>query len=381
VPLPRDHQHRKLASRTPTTATMSISSTNLSFPKPTLSPILGKPNNASLALLQQELYENARAIHSNRGGGLNGYLALVMPAAAYLERTNVAFVAPAIPPAVVHAVGATGAQIVEANRAFDKAEVEFLTYVKVVQELKQQIVAAVDPLYLSVLKDRNWGFSDVTPAAMLAHLKDTYGENTQFAREQNRNRLSEEWNPDDPIENLWTRIADVRTYATAAGQPIDEAEAIELTLAVLERTGVFTTAYDDWRKLDEATWTLALFMTTFTAANTERVRRLTIRTAGFHGANAAVPATPSRQTASMIQQPVITSPGAGGTVIYYCWSHGYSKNAAHTSATCNNKREGHKNDANSEDRKGGNERMGVGRSSKRPTTHQAAATAGPENDA
>ena len=34
----------------------------------------------------------------------------------------------------------------------------------------------------------------------------------------------------------------------------------------------------------------------------------------------------------------------------YCWSHGA---CSHTSATCNNKKDGHKNDATFEDKKGG----------------------------
>jgi hypothetical protein len=357
---------------------MSLSTSSLSFPKPVLTPVIGKPNNASLALLQQELYENARAIHSNRGGGANGYLALLMPAAAYLERTNVAFVNPVAPPPVVHANAATGPQIVEANRAFDKAEVEFQTYNNVVNQLKRQIIAAVEPLYLSVLKDRNWGFADISPATMLQHLKDTYGENTQFAREQNRDRLRDEWSPDEPIEHLWTRIADIRTFAADAGQAITAADAIELTLSVFERTGVFSSAYDDWRKLDEATWTMPLFMTHFTSANTERLRRLTVKSAGFHGANAATPATPSKQLTTKLNDATINSPGA--FVGYYCWSHGATINPNHTSATCKHKKAGHIDNASVMDRKGGNNKLGFGKNGTDATTHQAANADATNND-
>jgi hypothetical protein len=355
---------------------MSLSTASLSFPKPILTQIIGKPNNSSLAILQQELYENARAIHSNRGGGLNGYLAILMPPDAYLARTNVAFEPPIVPPAVVHGANATQHQMTEANRAFDKADEEFKTYCKVVNEMKRQLIAAVDPLYLAILKDRTYGFADVDPATMLAHLKLTYGENSQFAREQNRNQLSDAWNPDEPIENLWNRIANIRTYAAEAGQPIAESDVIELTLSVFEHTGVFSTAYDDWRKLDEATWTLALFMTTFTAANTERLRRLTIKTAGYHGANAAAPATPSKKLASKIQDIAID----GSTKTWYCWSHGSGINPEHTSRACKNKKEGHKDDATLFDRKGGNNQIGFGKRGQTPTPHQAAAADGAPND-
>ena len=40
------------------------------LPHPDLTPIVGKPNNKSLQLLQNELYANARAVHLMRGGGM-----------------------------------------------------------------------------------------------------------------------------------------------------------------------------------------------------------------------------------------------------------------------------------------------------------------------
>ena len=107
---------------------MSSTTTNpvAQFPHPTLTPIHGKPNRVSIDRLIQEIYANAIAIESTRGGGDYGHLALVMTPAAYLTLPNaVAFQEPAHPgPAPVHPAGATAAQITEGNRVYNAAKEE-----------------------------------------------------------------------------------------------------------------------------------------------------------------------------------------------------------------------------------------------------------------
>jgi hypothetical protein len=85
----------------------SESSSLLILPHPDLTPIVGEPHNKSLQLLQKELFANAQAVHSARGGGANDHLAIIMPAPDYLARTQISFVPPVYPGAV-HPVNATG---------------------------------------------------------------------------------------------------------------------------------------------------------------------------------------------------------------------------------------------------------------------------------
>jgi hypothetical protein len=75
-------------------------------------------------------------------------------------------------------------------------------YHRVATEIKSQLLAAVDNTYLRELEDADFGFgfSDITPQAMLEHLKSTYGTLTPEAIETNRNELLTPWNPDDPFE-------------------------------------------------------------------------------------------------------------------------------------------------------------------------------------
>jgi hypothetical protein len=213
-------------------------STSLIFPHVTLTPITGKPKNPSLQLLQKELYANARAVHSTRGGGAHGHLAVIMPAADYLTRTGTLFAPPVHPGiAPVHPEGATGNQITEANRQFRQNVNDHQLYLSVREALKQQILLAVNTLYVQVLEDVDMGFADVTPTGMLMHLKATYGTITPEDIEANRAVLGSNWNPDEPIEDLWLRIKECQRFAAAAEEPIPDAAAIRLVLAALEQSG------------------------------------------------------------------------------------------------------------------------------------------------
>jgi hypothetical protein len=348
-------------------------SPSLIFPHAELTPIVGKPTNPSLQLLQKELYANARAVHSTRGGGANGHLALIMPDADYLVRTTVAFVPPVHPGvAPVHPPNPTGNQITEINRQFQRDIDDHQLFLTVREALKQQILLAVEYRYLQVLEDADMGFADITPATILAHLKATYGAITQEDIEANRALLGSDINPDDPIEDLWLRIKECQRFATAANEPIPDAAAIRLVLAAIEKSGVFSSAVEKWRDKTPAAQTLPNFITLFEFENKERIRKLTAQTAGYHGAHNIDIIPPSPGMAAAVT-PAATPPPhvdlGNGLKMYYCWSHGLGKNANHTSATCENQKEGHKTHATANRMHGGNNTITSGfRSQRRPPT-------------
>lgn len=330
-------------------------SSTLTFPHPTLSPIPDKPTNATLQILQRELYANARAIHSTRGGGAHGHLTIIMPTADYLARVGQTFNTPNHPGnAPVHAAPATQAQITETNRQYAADLAEHTLYQTVTMELKKQILAAVPNRYLNILADDDMGFADVTCATMLAHLKDTYGNITREELEINRNRLSAEWNPEYPMEDLWLRIREVQRYANAGQEEITDATVLRLTLPVLENTGVFLSATERWREKDDAAWTMTNFQDHFNKADKERLRKLTAQTAGYHGAHAATDTSPPLTTPPNADAAAPFSMHSDGCVMWYCWSHGLGKNRSHTSMTCQRKSPGHQDTATVDMRMGGN---------------------------
>jgi hypothetical protein len=115
---------------------MTTQSASYPLPHAQLTPILGKPTAAAIRQLKKEIYANARSLHSDRGGGLNGHLGIVMPNAAYFLRAGTAFTAPNHPgPQPEHAATATAAQITAANRNHDHSLDEFKTYTTIKEKL------------------------------------------------------------------------------------------------------------------------------------------------------------------------------------------------------------------------------------------------------
>ena len=319
----------------------------LTYPHPVLTPIVGRPDNTTIQVLQKEIYANAKAIDSTRGGGQNGHLAIVMAAPAYLARSGVVFNAPVHPgDAPEHAVGATTAQITETNRRFKYDLADHRLFRTVSEELKQQLLLAVPHRYFRVFEDVDMGYADVTVLTILTHLKTVYAVVEPEDIDKNREKLSTPWNPDDPIEELWHRISEIQRFASASEEEITDSTALRLTLKVFDATGVFITDTEKWRDKDLIDWTMDNFQEHFNKATKERTRKLTAQTAGFHGAHSAVivtppgaanaltPATPAGTTA-------VIPPGRASDY-FYCWTHGLGKNDKHTSLLCENRAPGHK---------------------------------------
>jgi hypothetical protein len=277
----------------------------------------------------------------------------------------------------------------ETNRQYDNVIATVALHVAMVNALRQQILVAVENRYLMELEHPDLGFV-VTPRDMLTYLNATYGTLTPVEVEANRNTLTATWNPDEGIESLWLRIRDAQALARHAQEPILDDAAIRLTVLALEATGVFTFALDNWRLKDDATKTMAAFKEHFSKENEERIRKLTAKTGGYHGAHSAtaVPtnpdsnsapttANPDSSAATTTAQPSTVTPLphvllTSGVKMYYCWSHGLSKNANHTGFTCTNRSEGHIESATADNIQGGNSNISRGRGQRRgPVRTQA----------
>jgi hypothetical protein len=349
---------------------------NFNFPYAVLTPIEGKPTNTTLQILQRQLYTNARAIDSPRGGGAHGHMAMLLSDAEYLVRAGVPFIVPRHPGAAPDAAaGATAAQIAEAICLYNQAVADVTLYNRLSAALTAQIISAVNASFLSALEDPDFGFGDVTPRAMLEHLRTEYGTMTPEELERNRAALSEPWNLDDPIEDLWAKIANIQRVAALGQVPIPNVTVITLTLAMLEKTGLLASTTEKFRlrPLDE--WTLEIFKSEFKLGNQERLRKLTAGDAGFHGAHQASISTPLPTAAVAVVTPAAITPPAptvhvsvDGGRMYYCWTHGLGTHRNHTSATCDRKAAGHKDDATAFKMKGGNNTISSGRPRQLPST-------------
>jgi hypothetical protein len=348
------------------------STSKFTFPHETLTPIDGKPTNTTLQLLQRQVYTNARSVPSTRGGGLHGHLAMVMSDADYLARAGIPFDVPVHPGPAPPPIGAA-AVIAVSLRIYTEAINEATTYNNLSSALTAQILNAVNPSFLSALEDPVFGFSDVSPRTMIDHLRLEYGTLTPEELEINRAALSETWNFDAPIEDLWAKIANIQRVAAFGDVPIADVTIITLTLAMIEKTGLLATTTEKFRLRPLAEWSFAAFKLDFVRGNKERIRRLTAGDAGYHGAHNAVSTPPSSTPAPALAAAVVTPasttavpPAARhvsveGGKMYYCWTHGLSSMRNHTSLTCLHKAEGHQDDATAFRMKGGNNTITSGR--------------------
>jgi hypothetical protein len=189
--------------------------------------------------------------------------------------------------------------------------------------------------------------------------------------ELNRACLTEQWSPDEALEDLWKCIRVIHSVTVAGSNAITDGATIELTLEALQKAGVYDHAITTWYDKDETDHTWGNFMLHFTKHEKERHRKLTARTAGFHGANLAkTPVTPEKAPAPS-PPPNAYAATAGpasydsnNITLYYCWTHGLSRTAGHTSHTCKNKADNHQDAATLDNRIGGVNNIAFGRSGK-----------------
>jgi hypothetical protein len=278
-----------------------------------------------------------------------------MPDADYQIRTNgTAFNIPTHPGAApIHTGFATPVEITSLNKAYDRLIMEFRLYNQVSDCLKAQLLLVIDPIYTKVLEDAEFGYADVSPMAMLTHLRTTYGRLKAEDRGAIRDALRAPRNPDDPIEDIWTRTNEiVRTLALT--EPVPDSAIIRDQLHVFETTGVFPRACEAWREKATQDQTVAALKEHFARYNEERIRTLTAKQAGYH-ASATTPVP--GETANAVtpeSQHIMTN---NSIKMYYCWTHGLGTNPNHCSASCKKKADGHKDNATADKMMDGNDRI------------------------
>jgi hypothetical protein len=230
---------------------MTDAKINFPFPHRKLTLIDGRPNPQSLKKLFSKVYNKAFAVKSQAGGGQFGHLGVVMPATQYIALDGtIAYVTPPDPGIQDPApAAATAVQITQANHLYDSTVTHFEMHNNVCLELKRMILAAVGDKYVSTLQHPLLCYAQVTVEALLQHLIVTYSKITQEVLENNRSTISAEWNPDDGIETIFTRITDAQEFAAVAGDDhiIPASTAMYLALTAIDNTGVFLEPCADWR--------------------------------------------------------------------------------------------------------------------------------------
>jgi hypothetical protein len=327
-----------------------------------LTPIEGRPTPEAVRKLRQELYANVRGITTDLGGGQHSHLGLLMPDADYLALPGAAaYILPPTRPNIPSYAGEAGA-----NEATAGEHEEWAALYKLQQAeyndahgLKEQLIVAIPPLYLTTLEDDDLGLALVTPKQILAHLITEHAAIKADDLEANLTTMkAPSWDPSTDLELVFARAHKCRRFAISGGDPISDPAYIRILLEVFTESGVFTRALEDWRAKDDADHTTANLKTHFGKTDKERLRSISTLKATL-SAHAAI------ANASKPGPPV---PSAGGSDLSgwkYCWSHGFSQ-GGHSSSQCNRPYEGHCKDATLANRMGGVNRIFTKKGDKPP---------------
>ena len=352
---------------------MSTTKTSsFTFPHEKLTYIDGEPNNATLTILKRQIYANAMENKCTLGCGLLGYLGIIMPTAAYeakqRQMSPTAAFKPFEEPIVVPPKGddstATEDTYYEDSR-------KLRDYNAMESMLKQQLLAAFDTTFISSIEDAEVGFGLVTSKEILALLISEYGTVTLDDLDRNTEVLNEPWNSEQPIRLLWDRIKECQRIASEGGDKITDKMAMYTALKLLDATGLYSSYTTNWRSTYplQTTWNMNTFREFFNHADKDRKKSLTVKDAGYHGANAtksykaAVETTaPSATTENTARTKENIVDPTTGRKIYYCWSHGGSTNPNHTSAKCTAPKDGHQKTATWFDRMEGCTELKFGKS-------------------
>jgi hypothetical protein len=276
--------------------------------------------------------------------------------------------------------------------------------------LMQQLVAAVEPQYITAMRNRTTGQFTGTIYQLLQYLLTVYGKiapSQLLHLEQETKTFA--YDPSTPVDVVFNQVEDLVEYGEMANCTFTMNQTVNIAYAILNCTTKFKESIKTWNRLPALQRTWIAFKIHFRTAHNElqETGELTMEDAGYHQANlieaiativaelqpatsSASPApiaaqanesilptivaqmqqmqqmmaamqttTDNRQPATTTREarPQPTGPRTGEPnrplppwATKYCWTHG---KCAHTSTRCNNQAPGHQSNATMENKQTG----------------------------
>ena len=161
-----------------TSSVPSIKDITNAFPTP-ITKNTGKPNYEGLKTLKDQLNANAASIPTTLGGGNHDYVGLILSPAAYTTIAATPFIEPVYPgqhPNVPAGTNAANTSTILHCHTEDLRQ--WRDFKNVNTALKNQLLSALDDIYVHALKDRHVGYMNESIRTILSHLFDNYGNIT-----------------------------------------------------------------------------------------------------------------------------------------------------------------------------------------------------------
>ena len=240
-----------------TSTVLSIEDFTNAFPNH-LTPIVSEPTYQTLKELKDQLKANAASIPTTLGGGNHGYLGLILSPAAYATISPTAFVKPAYPgqhPAIPAGTNAANTSAIIRRHTEDMRQ--WREFKNVSSALKNQLLGAVDDIYIRALRDCHVGYMNQSIRNLLTHLFSNYGNITQLELEDNDTKMRALWDPNSPFDCPVQQLEDGQDYADDGGQPYTADQLLCIAYTLIFKTGLYFEDCKAWnaKPNNEKTWT------------------------------------------------------------------------------------------------------------------------------
>ena len=133
--------------------------------------------------------------------------------------------------------------------------------------LRNQLLAAVNDLYVLALKKPIIGYGTLTTLELLNHLYATYDAISPADLITNDVCFKATYDPEQPIETLFQQIDDAVAYADAGNAPYTKAQILAVAYSTVFATGTFQDDCKIWRGKAEGDKTWTNFKSFFAAAH------------------------------------------------------------------------------------------------------------------
>ena len=125
------------------------------------------------------------------------------------------------------------------------------------EELKTQLLDAVEDPYVRKLRNRYTGYMGVTTRNLLDHLMDRYGNITATDLKANEACINEALDNSCPVDVFFQRINDAVQYANDNKNPFLAKQILQTAFHSVNATGMYLEACKEWRQKSnqDKTWT------------------------------------------------------------------------------------------------------------------------------
>ena len=220
-----------------------------SFESPNIPPINGEPMYTMLHAMHELLTSSAASVATNLGCGTLRYLCFTLSPTVYATLLTTQVV-PSLNPGATPVIpaGVTGPEAPFIRYTYDAATIAFIIISTVDRALRQQLLGAVEEMFLRVKHKLHHGYSGNSTLDLLNHLYETYAVISISDWLANNKRFREPYSLTVSIEVTWQQIDGTVAYTNVGSTPYSSKQVADNAYQLVFNTGIFAADFRKWNK-------------------------------------------------------------------------------------------------------------------------------------